>query len=98
MAVRSPLTPRLWRGSVQLEGSDLSDTVHDGTTEVACDHQTSPPRIVFPRKRRPHSLRVFVQLLGPDQNLARFRPIRRPENPGFVELIDDTGRATIANA
>ena len=32
---------------------------------------------------------VLVELIEPDQHFARLAPVRRPEHPGLVQLVDD---------
>src|SRR5574341_435766 len=42
--------------------------------------------------------RHIVQLLETDQHIARFGAVRRPKDARELELIDDTGGPTVANA
>src|SRR6188472_2244746 len=41
---------------------------------------------------------VLVELVEPDQHLARLRPVRRPEDAGVVQLVDDARGTAIADA
>src|SRR5512134_407170 len=40
----------------------------------------------------------FVQLLESHQHIPRLRPVHRAEDPGLLELVDDAGRAAVADA
>ena len=39
-----------------------------------------------------------IQIVHPHQHLPRLRPVRRPEHSRLIELIDDTGRASITDS
>src|SRR5438067_7353574 len=40
----------------------------------------------------------LIQLLQTYQHISRFAPVRRPEDPGELKLIDDAGRPPIPDA
>ena len=41
---------------------------------------------------------VLIQLIEPDQHVAGFAPIRRAEYSSIVQLVDDPGGASVADA
>ena len=54
------------------------------------------------RTKLPHSRiklsAVLIQLIESNQNVARFASIGRTQDAGIVQLVDDSRRATVADA